>query len=194
MKEQNNSRLVPKSTDDMKPEWLEILKRIPGDGLKGKYAPVNVLGMLMYNPDTLGQFLDYWVTSKTAMGFTVREQELVILRMAMHYRCEYVWKHHVPVAEEFGVTQEELSAAKTMPLPAVFSPREEAILVLTDELVVSRDISDDLWVRYRSWLTDAEVIDLISLVSQYVLFALTNNVLRVQVEDNLRDIRGLEEL
>ena len=100
-------KVNPKDVDSMRPEWLEILQRIPGDGLKGKYAPRNVLGMLMYNPDTLGPFLDYWVTSKQKMGLTVREQELVILRMALHYDCNYVWKHHVPVALEFGINQTE---------------------------------------------------------------------------------------
>lgn len=184
-------RLTPKSVDDMKPEWLDILKRIPGNGLKGKYAPVNVLGCLMYNPDTLGQFLDYWVTSKLKMGFTVREQELIILRMAYLYDCNYVWKHHVPVAEEFGVTENELVAAKSVVIPDVFSPREHALLALTDEMMNKRDVSKESWIRYKVYISDSEMIDLISIISQYVLFALTNNVMRVKVEDNLNEIQSL---
>jgi alkylhydroperoxidase family enzyme len=185
-------KLEPKNVDHMRQEWLDILKRIPGDGLKGKYAPRNVLGMLMYNPDTLGEFLDYWVTSKQKMGFTVREQELVILRMALHYDCNYVWKHHVPVAEEFGVTQQELDNVRILPLPKTFNKRETAILELMDEMVIKRNVSDEAWNTYKSELSDAEIVDLISLVSQYVLFALTNNVLRVEVEKNLDEIEDLK--
>lgn len=185
-------KLTPKNVDDMHQEWLDTLKRIPGDGLKGKYAPRNVLGMLMYNPDTLGEFLEYWVTSKQKMGFTVREQELVILRMALHYDCNYVWKHHVPVAEEFGVTQSELDAVRILPLPLSFNGRETAILELTDEMVIKRNVSDEAWSKYKSELSDSEIVDLISLVSQYVLFALTNNVLRVEVEKNLDEIESLK--
>jgi len=185
-------KLTPKNVDDMRQEWLDTLKRIPGDGLKGKYAPRNVLGMLMYNPDTLGEFLDYWVTSKQKMGFTVREQELVILRMALHYDCNYVWKHHVPVAEEFGVSQAELDAVRVLPLPKSFNERETAILELTDEMVIKRNVSDTAWAAYKKELTDGEIVDLISLVSQYVLFALTNNVLRVEVEKNLDEIESLK--
>lgn len=187
----SSPKLTPKDINEMKPEWLEILKRIPGDGLKGKYAPVNVLGSLMYNPDTLGQFLDYWVTSKLKMGFTVREQELVILRMAVLYDCNYVWKHHVPVGVEFGITDAELSALKSASIPDSFSSREKAILDLTDEMVQNRNVHDDTWNRCKPFLKDSEMIDLISLVSQYVLFSLTNNVIRVRVEDNLRDIQGI---
>lgn len=184
-------KLEPKNVDHMRQEWLDILKRIPGDGLKGKYAPRNVLGMLMYNPDTLGPFLDYWVTSKQKMGLAVREQELVILRMALHYDCNYVWKHHVPVALEFGINQTELDAVRVLPLPNTFSPRETAILELTDEMVLKHNVSDAAWDLYKKELSDGEMVDLISLVSQYVLFALTNNVLRVAVEQNLDEIESL---
>lgn len=184
-------RLVPLDTENMAPDCKEILKRIPGDALKGKYAPVNVLGTLMYNPETLGPFLDYWVSSKSKMGLTVREQELVILRMACHYRCNYVWKHHVPVAVEFGVTDDLLAAVKEFPLPPVFNAREEALLVLTDELVTERDIRDYIFGKFRGLLKDSELIDLISLVSQYVFFSLTNNALRVQVEPSLEEIPGI---
>jgi alkylhydroperoxidase family enzyme len=181
-------RLTPKNIDDMSRDCKDILKKIPGDALKGKYAPVNVLGTLMYNPDTLKEFLDYWVTSKLKMGFSIREQELVILRMAAHYKCNYVWKHHVPVAVEFGVSETELNAVKSFPIPSVFPVREDAILNLTDELVNNRDISDETWNKYKGQLKDSEYIDLISLVSQYVLFALTNNVMRVDIEQSLKEI------
>jgi len=190
-KEIEKPRIIPLDTENMAPECKDILKRIPGDALKGKYAPVNVLGTLMYNPDTLGPFLDYWVTSKSKMGLTVREQELVILRMAVHYRCNYVWKHHVPVAAEFGVTQEELAMVRQLPLPAGFNSREEALLILTDHLVNDRDLSDEIYGEYGRKLKDSELVDLISLVSQYVLFTLMNNVLRVEVESSLDEIIGL---
>jgi len=77
-----DSRIAPLSTDDLRAEWMEILGRIPGKGLQGEGFPRNVLGVLMQNQETLGPFLDYWVTSKSKMGLTIREQELVILRMA----------------------------------------------------------------------------------------------------------------
>jgi 4-carboxymuconolactone decarboxylase len=187
----NKPRLVPMDTEKMSEECKEILKRIPGDALKGRYAPVNVLGTLMYNPGTLKPFLDYWVTSKLKMGLSVREQELVILRMAVQYRCNYVWKHHVPVAMEFGVTQEELALVRKLPLPDGFNTREEALLILTDHMVNDRDLSEELYGKYGRKLKDTELVDLISLVSQYVLFTLMNNVLRVEVESSLDTIIGL---
>ncbi len=184
-------RIPPLPMSEMREEWNKILERLPGAGLKGKFSPVNVFGTIMHNPATFGPFIDYWVTSKLEMGFTGREQELVILRMGYHYQCNYVWKHHVPVAREYGVTEEELEAVKTSPLPPVFSSRESALLHLTDEMVEYRTIRDEAWTKWSNELKTSEKIDLISLVSQYVFFALLNNSLQVEVEEPLKDIPGL---
>ena len=184
-------RIQPLPMSQMQESWLKTLEKLPGAGLKGLYSPVNVFGTLQHNPDTYGAFLEYWVTSKLEMGLTPREQELVILRMGYHYKCNYVWKHHVPVGKEFGITDTELEAVKTTPLPALFSPRESALLHLTDEMVESRNVSDETWNKWSKELKDSEKIDLISLVSQYVFFALLNNVIRVEIEQPLVAIPGL---
>ncbi len=188
---ENGARIPPLPMSEMQNEWIKTLERLPGAGLKGLYAPVNVFGTLMYNPRTMGSFLEYWVTSKLEMGFTAREQELIILRMGFLYNCNYVWKHHLPVAKEFGVNDAELEAVKTSPLPSVFSAREYALLMLTDEMVEHRTIGDEAWSKWSSELKKSELIDLVSIVSQYVFFALLNNSLQVEIEEPLIKIPGL---
>jgi len=185
-------RVAPLSTDDLRPEWRRILERIPGQGLKGEGFPRNVLGILMQNQDTLGPFLDYWVTSKSKMGLSVREQELVILRMAVLYRSEYVWKHHVKVGREFGIDDEELAAIRAGAVAAFAAERERALLELTDAFVNERCLPPTLWRRTRGILAPRDFVDLISLVAQYVLFTLTNVCLQVQVEPAVADLPGIE--
>lgn len=185
-------RLAPLSTDDLRPEWRAILERIPGAGLKGEGFPRNVLGVLMQNQETLGPFLDYWVTSKSKMGLAVREQELVILRMGVLYRSEYVWKHHVKVAREFGINDAEFDAIRQGTYATLESERERALLELTDAFVNERSLPPELWARTRSILSAQDFVDLISLVSQYVLFALTNVCLQVQLEPAVAELPGIE--
>ena len=184
-------RITPLPISELPDSWETALERLPGSGLKGLYSPVNVFGTLMHSPVTMGSFLDYWVTSKLKMGFSGREQELVILRMGHLYNCNYVWKHHVPVAKEYGVSDEELKAVKSISLPSVFSAREYALLMLTDEMVEYRTIRDEAWSKWSGELKESEMVDLISLISQYVLFALLNNAIQVEVEEPLKEIPGL---
>jgi alkylhydroperoxidase family enzyme len=188
-----HSRIVPLSTDNLRPEWMEILGRLPGKGLKGEGFPHNLLGILMHNPETLGPFLDYWVTSKSKMGLTVREQELVILRMAVLYRSEYVWKHHVKVGREFGIDDTELDAIRLGSYTAFAAERERALLELADAFMSERSLSPELWNRTKVVLGPRDFVDLISLVSQYVLFALTNVCMQVQLEPGVTDLPGIEK-
>jgi 4-carboxymuconolactone decarboxylase len=189
---ESESRIAPLPTDDLRPEWVEILERIPGKGLKGEGFPRNVLGVLMQNQETLGPFLDYWVTSKSKMGLTVREQELVILRMAVLYRSEYVWKHHVKTGREFGVNDTELDAIRHGSYTGFAAARERAFLELTDAFMKDRSLSPELWNQTKNVLGSQDFVDLISLVSQYVLFALVNVCMQVQVEPAVADLPGIE--
>ncbi len=185
------ARVEPVPASGMRPGWVKTLERVPGAGLKGRYFPSNVLGTLMHSPEIFGVLLDYWVTSKLEMGFSFREQELIILRTGVLFRCEYVWKHHVHVAREFGVSEAELAAVKATPIPALFNPREAALLNLTDELIEQRTIRPAAWDRWASTLKQSECVDLIHLVSQYMMFALTNNAMRVELEAPLHDMPEL---
>ena len=56
---EDTARIPPKPMSEMRDEWVKILDRLPGAGLKGLYTPVNVFGTLMYNPQTMASFLDY---------------------------------------------------------------------------------------------------------------------------------------
>jgi alkylhydroperoxidase family enzyme len=185
-------RIAPLSTDDLRPESRAILERLPGAGFKGQGFPRNVLGVLMQNQETLGPFLDYWVTSKSKMGLSMREQELVILRMGVLYRSEYVWKHHVKVAREYGIEDAEFDAIRRGAYAALESERERALLELTDAFVNERTLPPELWDQTRNVLGSRDFVDLISLVSQYVLFALTNVCLQVQLEPAVADLPGIE--
>lgn len=187
-----DSRIAPLSTDDLRPEWAEILGRLPGKGLKGEGFPRNVLGILMQNQETLGPFLDYWVISKSKMGLAIREQELVILRMAVLYRSEYVWKHHVKVGREFGINDAELDAIRQGSYTAFVAERERAFLELTDAFVNDRSLSPELWNQTKGVLGPRDFVDLISLVSQYVFWALTNVCIQVQLEPEVADLPGIE--
>eukprot|EP01082_Thalassiosira_pseudonana_P006786 g15057.t1 g15057 contig21:458202-458973(-) len=192
--QKEKQRVASLSTDAMRPEWLDILARIPGDGLKGEGFPRNVLGVIMHNSETFGPFLNYWVVSKLELGLTVREQELVILRMAVLYKSNYVWKHHVKVGREFGVTDDELTALRDGGDFSSFSvQRERSFLCLTDEVVEHRTIRSEMWEKHSQILKPKDIVDLIHLTSQYTLFATMNNAMQVAIEPAVDVLPGIED-
>ncbi|MFM1832657.1 MAG: hypothetical protein RLZZ461_973 [Planctomycetota bacterium] len=186
-------RITPEPVESMRPDWLATLARIPGDGLKGDGFPRNVLGTIMHNPDTFGPFLEYWVTCKERMSLSVREQEIVILRMAVLHASDYVWKHHVPVGREFGIDETEFTAIRAGDVEGFASSREQALFALVDELVEHRTIRRAVWDRHATALETVAIVDLIALVSQYVLFALMNNAFQVAIEPTLAEVPSLRD-
>jgi len=186
-------RIAPRPVEEMRREWLDTVARLPGSGLKGAGFPRSCLGTLMLSEGTVGQFLEYWVTSKERMSLSAREQELVILRMGVLYASNYVWMHHVLVGRELGVTDDELHAVRAGEYEG-FTARERALLAPTDELTEARTIRREAWDAHHPHLGDIEVVDLVNLVAQYVLFALINNAVQITVEEGLAGTPAIDDV
>ena len=188
----NTPLVTPVALDNLSADSQKILDLIPGNGLKGEFAPVNVLGTLLHGKNQLGDFLTYWVNAKNNMSLSCREQEIIILRMGYHYQSNYVWKHHIPVAKEFDITDNEIISLDSSNIECeTFSAKESALLAFCDQMIIRRNVSNELLGKYQKVLTSENILDLIHLVSQYVVFALTNNIFRVEVEASLDQFRSL---
>lgn len=177
----NKPRFEPHSMNDLSDHAKEILNAIPGSGLKGDGFPRGVLGQLLHSPELLDYFLAWWVACKSGFALSNREQELVILRMACLYDCNYVWQHHVRVGKEYGINEIELDAIQQRKYQC-FIAREKCFLELTDELITTKTLRA---ILSTDPITPRELIDLIALISQYTLFCLTNNALQVPLEHEL---------
>jgi 4-carboxymuconolactone decarboxylase len=190
-------RMTPLAMNALPDKVRLSLDRLPADSFKNIYAPVNVIGTIAKSSEVASSFLDHWVSSKKLISLTNREQELIILRMAIHYRSEYVWKHHVVIGSEFGITKAECESLQQIPYcrstftPNTFSDRESALIALTDDLVVTRTIANSTWERCKAFFEESEIVDVILIVSHYVFFSLVNNAVCVEVEPTLNDIPGL---
>jgi hypothetical protein len=133
--------------------------------------PHHGISELQHSPVLLELFLEWWVSAKTAMALSLLEQELVILRMVGRLRS--------------GVY-------------GAFPPQERALLVLTDEMVERRTMSPTTWALHDRPLeppvvVPAVAVDLIALIAQDVLFALTNTVLQLPLESALAAELGLAD-
>lgn len=186
--ELSNQRITSLPIESMQQDWIKTIEKLPGKGLKGQFAPINVLGVLMNSPRNFGSFLEYWVSSKHEMKLTAREQELIILRVGCLYQCDYVWGHHVPPGLEAGLSHAEMTQIKLESDLTIWSDRENALLLATDELVNLKNISEDTWAVLKHHLDDHQMIDLVMLVTQYIFFALVNNSFQVNLEEGIEKI------
>ena len=109
-----------------------------------------------------------------------RETELVILRVSHLRECRYEHDHHVRLGRQAGLTDADFARVEGGPAAAGWTPREQAILQATDELVSANDIPDDSWARLNELLDTREVIELVLLVGHYGMLATAIGTLRIQ--------------
>ncbi len=181
-------RITPLPSAEMRKDWLDTLDKLPGNGLKGKHAPVNVLGTLMKHTDLIGHYLEYWVSAKNVAELNARAQELIILRIAIHYDCDYVWGHHIPPALESGLSRGEIELIPFDINAADWSSYDQVLLKATDELILNRAIKDGTWGELSTYLSEHECLDFIHLVTQYVFFSSVNNTFQVELESGIERI------
>ena len=192
-----------------------LLQQLPANAFKNKDAPIHVFGALANNSKQTSPFLQSWVDTKLHSKLSNREQELIILRMAFWLCSQYVWKHHVIIGKEFGIKEKEIGLLKQVNVglnpvqpisssgqitPAIirsadhwrnFSARECAMLTLVDEMMEYKGVHDETWKEFGTQLLEEEVVDVILIVSQYVVFGFVNNVFAVEVEESVKGIEGL---
>jgi 4-carboxymuconolactone decarboxylase len=120
------------------------------------------------------------------------DRELVIDRTCARCGAEYEWAVHVAVyAEAVGLTDEQIDATVhgSADDPAFTEP--QALLIsLVDELHDTATVSDGLWAALAARYTEAQLVELITLVGQYHTVSFYVGALRIPPEARFRRRRA----
>ncbi|OZD15303.1 MULTISPECIES: carboxymuconolactone decarboxylase family protein [Nocardiaceae] len=109
-----------------------------------------------------------------------KETELVINRVAHLRDCGYEMDHHSRIGRRFGVTKELLAQVKEGPESPGLTPRYRTILTATDELLKTKNLSDQTWTLLAQEFDERQLIEFLLLVSQYDGLATTIGTLRIE--------------
>lgn len=115
---------------------------------------------------------------------TLREREIVILRVCANNRSEYEWGVHVSIfAEQAGLNAEQVAATLSPDtgLP-VWSARDQLLLRLCDELHHGTTVSDALWSELAANWSEEARLELLMLVGFYRLVSTLTNSLQMPLE------------
>lgn len=116
------------------------------------------------------------------------DKERIILRVAWRVGCVYEWGHHVHMATELGVSDDEIRSLAE-PQSASWDRRLRTLVQAADELVDRRLLSYETWDLLREQLSEDQAIEFCMLVGHYVMVAGTINTLGVRLEPGyLKDI------
>ncbi|MBS0429124.1 MAG: carboxymuconolactone decarboxylase family protein [Proteobacteria bacterium] len=96
-------------------------------------------------------------------------RELLILRGALVSRTAYEWAHHLPMADEAGVSARQIEALPAWREADCFDPAERAALRLADEVTTGPGASQEAIDNLRqAGFDDEQVVELVLTASFYV--------------------------
>ena len=115
---------------------------------------------------------------------TLREREIVILRVCANSRSEYEWGVHVTFfSARAGLTPEQVAAtARDGVADACWNDRDRLLLRMCDELRDGTTLSDALWSELSAAFSEEALLELLLLNGFYRTTSILTNALKLPLE------------
>jgi alkylhydroperoxidase family enzyme len=115
---------------------------------------------------------------------SLRQREIVILRVTANTGCEYEWGVHVSAfARAAELTEEQVQATRLGDADARCWTNDEAVLIrVVDELCAESGISDATLDEFRSAWNREQQLEILSLCGNYHTVSYVANAARLEPE------------
>ncbi|KUJ34003.1 carboxymuconolactone decarboxylase family protein [Streptomyces sp. MI02-2A] len=147
---------------------------------------LNVFRLLAGAPkvfDGWSQMVDAQLDSRT---FSPRLRELAVLRIAHVQHCAYQIAQHTYVGRRAGISETEIDALSAEGLAPSFTETERTVLAFVDELCTTGTVTEETFEVTRAALDEAELTELLLLVSLYYGLALVLNAVDLDIDHEAR--------
>lgn len=158
-------------------EWdAEVLRPLTGGRT---VPPSNALGLLLNHPHLAKAFLAFGTHLLYRSTLPARTRELTILRVAWRHRCRYEWAHHVLIAREAGVTEEEVEEVR--------QGTSTLLNRAVDELETTSSLSNEVYEELAKDMDERQLMDFVFTVGAYGMQAMAYNTFRVEPDPGMDD-------
>ena len=157
------------------------------DGVKAilEKWPYRLHRTLAHSPKLMKAWMVFAEPVLLESSLSDRDREITILRVAWNTRSAYEWGMHAMVARRVGMSDEDIAAATKAPEATHYTAHEQALLTAVDDIMRDWRIGDESWAALAETYSDQNMVDLVLLVGEFLLVALTLNSLGVEPEDGL---------
>ena len=153
---------------------------------KGRPKALNALGTLAHHPDLARCFHNFNGHVIYGTTLTLRQRELLVLRIATRRDSAYEWAQHAVLAADVGISPEELDRVVEGPDARGWSPLEAALLRAADELLADAFVADETWATLAGELDVQQLMDVVFTVGAYDVVAMAFRSFGIELDDDLK--------
>ncbi len=147
---------------------------------------LNILGTLAHHPALTRAYHAFNGHVLFATTLSLRQRELLVLRVAALRQAAYEWAQHVVIAADVGIGPDEIARVAEGPDAPGWSPSDAALLRAVDELVGDARIADTTWQLLAGELDEQQLMDLVFTVGAYDLLAMAMRSFGVELDADLK--------
>ncbi|WP_448465892.1 carboxymuconolactone decarboxylase family protein [Mycolicibacterium sp. XJ870] len=139
----------------------------------------NVLSTLVRHPDLTRAYLPFNAYLLRESLLSPRIREVALLRIVLRCACDYLWTHHLPIARQAGLSDEDIDGIRS---GRCTDGHDDVIVRAVDDLVAFNTITQSTWDGLAGFLDENQRMDLVFLIGGYQLLALAVNTFGVRPE------------
>ncbi|MEH6637654.1 MAG: carboxymuconolactone decarboxylase family protein [Porticoccaceae bacterium] len=165
-------------------DWSDEQRAIFGEVKMGGRI-LNIFKTLANHPQLGKRWL---VFANHIMGkskISLREREILILRIGWLCKSGYEWGQHVVIGRECDLSDAEMERIKLGADAEGWTEQEALLLKATDELHADAFISNPTWAGLSKSYNTQQLMDVVFTVGQYNLVSMALNTLGVQLDEGM---------
>lgn len=185
-------RIDPLPIREWPPEMREALAamrppapRHPPPITEGRPKAMNTLGTFAHHPALARAWFTFNGHVLLATTLSLRQREILVLRVAALRYCAYEWAQHVVVAHDVGLTEDEITRVGLGPDAPLMDPFEATLIRAVDELVGDGAIGGETWAILSEQLDTQQLMDLVFTVGAYDTLAMLMRSFELELDDDL---------
>ncbi|MGG7104142.1 carboxymuconolactone decarboxylase family protein [Rhodococcus sp. 24CO] len=183
------ARISPATPQQWTPEMRTFFDgfrtTVAADPQRAGKAGLNLVGTLAQYPALAMPFLSFNAHLLSGTSLTDRQRELLVLRVASVQRSDYEWAQHVILAENAGMTKDEILRVADGSGASEWSSLERSLLSAVDELLADGVVSELTWSALAEEFNTEQLMDTVFTVGCYSMLAMALRSFDVNPEPEL---------
>lgn len=149
--------------------------RTRGQDVFGPFALMLRSPEVMLRAAAMGEYMRY----KTSLPKPLNE--MIILLTARHWRQQFEWYIHQPMALKAGLGEALVSAISKGSRPEQMSADEATVYDFATELLRNQNVSDETYAQAKERFGEPGIIDMVGVAGYYSLLSMMMNTARTAV-------------